>query len=84
MKIKGLKNQTYTITGLTRGDLRLIARAVEKGSFAGGDQGGDVSQALLRLGKALRVPCMFDGKLGDVELVSGVADASRLFEEAVA
>jgi hypothetical protein len=79
--IKNYRNGTVSIHGLTRGDLRLIALAVEEGSFAGGDHGGDVSKALLRLAHLLRVPSSFPTLHAPVTFTCGTADASELYEE---
>jgi uncharacterized hydantoinase/oxoprolinase family protein len=49
------KNQTVTIKGLTLADMRLIANAIEEGSFTAGDRGGSCSEALLRLARIFRV-----------------------------
>lgn len=76
-----LKNGTVTISGLARSDLRVIARAIGEGSYAGGDQGGPVSKALLRLEHLLLVPCRYDGLNGAVQFVGGTADAEDLYEE---
>jgi|PlaIllAssembly_1097288.scaffolds.fasta_scaffold00151_10 hypothetical protein len=81
MLLKNLKNGTVSITGVSHGDLRLMANAIEEGAFAGGDRGGEVSQALLRLASALRTPARYEGSIGNIEIISGVADASLLYEE---
>jgi hypothetical protein len=81
-KIANLRNGTVTISGLTYGDLRLIARAISAGSFEGGDRGGEVSHALLRLSNALLVPCMFErSPIGSIEIEVGTLDPTDLYVE---
>jgi hypothetical protein len=81
VKLRKLRNGTTTITGLTDGDLRLIANVLESGSYEGADRGGPVSRAVLRLAAAIRVPASFGYPIGHVEIHSGLADADRLYEE---
>lgn len=80
MIIRTHRNGSVTITGLSAGDLRLVARAVDAGSFEGGDQGGDVSHALLRLERGLRAAANYGGT---IELISGTSDATVMFEEPI-
>ena len=83
-KITNLRNGTVTISGLTYGDLRLIARAIGAGSFDGGDRGGEVSHALLRLSNALLVPCMFErSPIGSIEIEVGTPDPTDLYSEVI-
>lgn len=70
----------HRISGLTDGDLRLIARAVRAGSWEGGDNGGPVSEALLRLDKALRVPVMYP-TVKDSRIIGGTSDTNVLYSE---
>ena len=81
MKLTNLKNGTVTITGVTHGDLRLWAAAVEAGSFEAGDHGGPLSAALLRLARALRVPTSYTGSIGNIEIISGTSNRDELYEE---
>jgi hypothetical protein len=74
-------NGKVTIDGVTHADLRLWAAAISEGSFTGGDSGGQVSQALLRLAKAMRTPCSFTGRIGSITIVGGSSNADELYEE---
>jgi hypothetical protein len=83
-KITNLRNGTVTISGLTYDDLRLIARAISAGSFEGGDRGGEVSHALLRLSSNLLVPCMFPGSpIGSTVIEVGSSDPTDLYAEVI-
>lgn len=80
-KVSGKEpHQRTTITGLTSGDLRTIARAVDAGAFQGGDNGGPVSEALVRFAHALRQPAQY-GRIGQHTIVGGTSDATRLYDD---
>lgn len=81
---KHLKNGTITITGLTPGDFRVIARGVEAGAFEGGDRGGPMSHALARFGDRLRSAAMFPGRTGDQQMVCSGSDPDSLYREVLA
>lgn len=85
IRLTAHENGRATITGLTVPDLRLIAAAIGEGSWQAGDKGGPVSQALLRLEAALRVPGMYGP--GVIEVFGHEDDpdllARPLFEEPV-
>lgn len=83
-KITNHRNGSVTISGLTYGDLRLISRALSAGSWEGGDQGGEVSHALLRLSSNLLVPCMFpNSPIGSTVIEVGTPDPSDLYCEVI-
>jgi hypothetical protein len=75
------RNGTATVSGLSHGDLRLIARAIEEGSFAAGDRGGDVSRALLRFAHLLRVPAHHPTLFSPVRLTCARSNGADLYEE---
>jgi hypothetical protein len=77
IKITNLKNGTKTITGLTDGDMRLIASILEIGA----KEEPQVSPAVIRLARALRTTVMFPGTIGNVEIVGGTSNAEILYEE---
>lgn len=79
--IKNQRNHRVSIAGLTYGDLRLLAWAVEEGSYMGGDKGGPVSQSLLRLAQALRTPGMHENMPFTMTLSSGRTDAGDNYHE---
>lgn len=72
------KNGTISIRGLTVGDLRLLAHAIDAGAYLGGDRGGQVSDALIRAATIFRYPAVF-GPLGSVEFTVGRPDPAELF-----
>lgn len=61
MKIERLKNGTFTLTDVSEGDLRFIARAIDYGSY-GMDQGGERSKAADRLSRFMRTAASY-GKM---------------------
>lgn len=79
----GKRNPRIAITGLTEGDLRTIASALRDGAFMGGDRGGPVSDAIMRLELALRVPTHEGTCYSHVDIIGGTADAAILFDEVV-
>ena len=81
VKLRNLRNGTATISGLTRGDLRLIAAAIDAGAFTGGDNGGPVSEALARMSHHLRDLVTYPGTIGNSDLIAGTSDATQLYEE---
>lgn len=83
IKLRKNKSGSVTITGLSEGDCRLIANAIEEGSYHAGDRGQDLSKALLRLAHAFRVPTMFDHQIGHVEIIGRTPDKTVLYEEPV-
>lgn len=80
-RVGGGPNGTVTIKRLTDGDLRLIANAIEEGSFAAGDHGGERSKALLRLAKAFRTPAMYPGRIGNITITVGSTTPEELYLE---
>lgn len=78
----GKRNPRISITGLSEGDVRLIANALYAGAFMGADRGGPVSDAVVRLERALRVPLQsISSAYSHVDIVGGTSDASILFDE---
>jgi hypothetical protein len=83
-KITNHRNGTVTIRGLTYDDLHIIARAISAGSYEGGDKGGELSHALLRLSGALLVPWAFpNSPIGNVEIEVGRSDPTELYAEVI-
>ena len=80
-KIRQMRDRTVTISGLTHADLRTIANAVENGAFAGGDQGGPVSDALLRFAKHMRTRTMYESSIGDVTFTVSTSSGDDLYRE---
>jgi hypothetical protein len=85
INITNLKNGIRNITGLTAGDMRLIAMFVERGVISSPKTESNIPicDAAMRLAAALRSNAMFDGKIGNIEMVGGTADASVLYEEII-
>jgi hypothetical protein len=85
IKITNLKNGTRNITGLTAGDMRLIAMFLERGVISSPktDSNIPICDAAMRLADALRSNAMFDGRIGNIEMVGGTADASILYDELI-
>ena len=80
-KVTNHRNGRVTISGLTHGDCRLIARALRAGAFEGGDRGGPVSEAIARLEALVRTPAMFPMLHSPVEFTVGDASATDLYVE---
>lgn len=75
------RNGSVTIAGLTRDDCLLISRAIDAGAFEGGDKGGDLSLALVRLSCLLRTPAVFPEQHAPVKFQAGGTDAATLYDE---
>lgn len=85
IKITNLKNETRTITGLTAGDMRLIAMYLERGVIASPKTESNIPicDAVMRLADAFRSNAMFDGRIGNIEMIGGTADADVLYHELI-
>jgi hypothetical protein len=83
IKITNLKNGTKTITGLTDGDMRLLAQFLELGAYASPKTSANIPicDAVMRFADALRTTTIFSGRLGNVEIVGGTAEAVTLYQE---
>jgi len=79
--VKNHRNGRVTVSGFSHADLRLLARAVEEGSFSGGDRGGEVSKSLRRLADALAVPASYPTLHAPVKITGGSSVAADNYHE---
>lgn len=81
IKIRNLRNGTTTVSGLTAGDLRLLALALEHGAWQAGNGNSDRADAIARFVDALRTATMFPGRIGDSNLENGTTVLADLYAE---
>lgn len=77
-RLKVSKSGGVSITGLTQGDVRLIAQALDRGAY-GADNGGPHAEAIDSLASRLRQLILYRDMT--MEIVAGGSDPTLLYRE---
>ena len=81
IKIRNLRNGTTTVSGLTAGDLRLLALAIESGAWHASNGNAERADAIDRLARALHTATMYPGRIGESNLENATTVLADLYAE---